>query len=40
MTRAIEWLNLEGGGFGEEGEGLPGGAGVVVQRRVQGVEKK
>ena len=29
---------MEGGGFGEEGEGLPGVAGVVVQGGVQGVE--
>jgi hypothetical protein len=36
--RAIEWLILEGSGFGEEAEGLPGVAGVVVQGRVQGVE--
>jgi hypothetical protein len=33
--RAIEWLILGGGGFDEEGEGLPGVAGVVVQGPIQ-----
>jgi len=35
LSRAIEWLILDGGGFGEEGEGLPV---VVVAEGYDGAE--